>query len=43
MRWIAIVVVMLVAGCAQDKLVVKVESKPLTQEVTVGVIWEVNQ
>lgn len=42
MRWIAVVVVAFCAGCARDKVTVRVESKPLAQDVTVGVTWEVN-
>lgn len=42
MRWIAVALLCVLAGCARDRVTVKVESKPLSRDVTVGVTWEAN-
>jgi hypothetical protein len=43
MRWIACLIVLLVAGCSHDKLTVKVETKPFTQDTTVSATYEVSR
>jgi hypothetical protein len=43
MRWIAVLCVLAFSGCARDKLVVKAETKPFSQEVTISATWEVSR